>query len=171
MLENKHLLGLEGYPAKDIQTIIETAFNFREVLDRPIKKVPSLQGVTIVNLFFENSTRTRLSFELAEKRLSADVINFSASNSSLKKGESLVDTINNILAMKVDVIVLRHPEPGSAKFLSQEINSQIINAGDGTHEHPTQALLDSYSIEERLGDLKNKKVVIIPVEILKLLDV
>ena len=160
-LSKNHLLGIKDLTKDDIRLIFHWTKQFKEVISRPIKKVPSLRDITIANLFFENSTRTRLSFELAEKRLSADVINFSASNSSLKKGESLVDTINNILAMKVDVIVLRHPEPGSAKFLSQEINSQIINAGDGTHEHPTQALLDSFSIEERLGDLKNKKVVII----------
>ncbi len=160
-LSTNHLLGIKDLTKDDIRLIFHWTKQFKEVISRPIKKVPSLRDITIANLFFENSTRTRLSFELAEKRLSADVINFSASNSSLKKGESLVDTINNILAMKVDVIVLRHPEPGSAKFLSQEINSQIINAGDGTHEHPTQALLDSYSIEERLGDLKSKKVVII----------
>ena len=160
-LSKNHLLGIKDLTKDDIRLIFHWTKQFKEVISRPIKKVPSLRDITVANLFFENSTRTRLSFELAEKRLSADVINFSASNSSLKKGETLVDTINNILAMKVDVIVLRHPEPGSAKFLSQEINSQIINAGDGTHEHPTQALLDSFSIEERLGDLKNKKVVII----------
>ncbi len=160
-LSTNHLLGIKDLTKDDIRLIFHWTKQFKGVISRPIKKVPSLRDITVANLFFENSTRTRMSFELAEKRLSADVINFSASNSSLKKGESLVDTINNILAMKVDVIVLRHPEPGSAKFLSQEINSQIINAGDGTHEHPTQALLDSYSIEERLGDLKNKKVVII----------
>ena len=160
-LSTNHLLGIKDLTKDDIRLIFHWTKQFKEVISRPIKKVPSLRDITVANLFFENSTRTRLSFELAEKRLSADVINFSASNSSLKKGETLVDTINNILAMKVDVIVLRHPEPGSAKFLSQEINSQIINAGDGTHEHPTQALLDSYSIEERLGDLKSKKVVII----------
>ena len=160
-LSTNHLLGIKDLTKDDIRLIFHWTKQFKEVISRPIKKVPSLRDITVANLFFENSTRTRLSFELAEKRLSADVINFSASNSSLKKGETLVDTINNILAMKVDVIVLRHPEPGSAKFLSQEINSQIINAGDGTHEHPTQALLDSFSIEERLGDLKNKKVVII----------
>ena len=160
-LSTNHLLGIKDLTKDDIRLIFHWTKQFKGVISRPIKKVPSLRDITVANLFFENSTRTRMSFELAEKRLSADVINFSASNSSLKKGESLVDTINNILAMKVDVIVLRHPEPGSAKFLSQEINSQIINAGDGTHEHPTQALLDSYSIEERLVDLKNKKVVII----------
>ena len=160
-LSTNHLLGIKDLTKDDIRLIFHWTKQFKEVISRPIKKVPSLRDITVANLFFENSTRTRLSFELAEKRLSADVINFSASNSSLKKGETLVDTINNILAMKVDVIVLRHPEPGSAKFLSQEINSQIINAGDGTHEHPTQALLDSFSIEERLGDLKDKKVVII----------
>ena len=161
MLKNKHLLGLEGYPKEDLQTIIETAFNFREVLDRPIKKVPSLQGVTIVNLFFENSTRTKLSFELAEKRLSADIINFSSSQSSVKKGETLVDTVNNILSMKVDMIVIRHPNPGAPIQLSDKISASIINAGDGAHEHPTQALLDSYSIRERLGEVRGKNVLIV----------
>ena len=161
MLENKHLLGLEGYPAKDIQTIIETAFNFREVLDRPIKKVPSLQGVTIVNLFFENSTRTRISFELAQKRLSADTVNFSASSSSLKKGESFKDTAQNIEAMKIDAVVMRHPTPGAAKHLTNFIDSVIINAGDGTHEHPTQAILDMMSLHEKFGKLKGLKVAII----------
>ena len=161
MLENKHLLGLEGYPAKDIQTIIETAFNFREVLDRPIKKVPSLQGVTIVNLFFENSTRTRISFELAQKRLSADTVNFSASSSSLKKGESFKDTAQNIEAMKIDAVVMRHPTPGAAKHLTNFIDSVIINAGDGTHEHPTQAILDMMSLHEKFGKLKGLKVAIV----------
>ena len=161
MLENKHLLGLEGYPAKDIQTIIETAFNFREVLDRPIKKVPSLQGVTIVNLFFENSTRTRISFELAQKRLSADTVNFSASSSSLKKGESFKDTAQNIEAMKIDAVVMRHPTPGAPKHLTNFIDSVIINAGDGTHEHPTQAILDMMSLHEKFGKLRDLKVAII----------
>ena len=161
MLENKHLLGLEGYPAKDIQTIIETAFNFREVLDRPIKKVPSLQGVTIVNLFFENSTRTRISFELAQKRLSADTVNFSASSSSLKKGESFKDTAQNIEAMKIDAVVMRHPTPGAPKHLTNFIDSVIINAGDGTHEHPTQAILDMMSLHEKFGKLKGLKVAIV----------
>ena len=161
MLENKHLLGLEGYPGKDIQTIIETAFNFREVLDRPIKKVPSLQGVTIVNLFFENSTRTRISFELAQKRLSADTVNFSASSSSLKKGESFKDTSQNIEAMKIDAVVMRHPTPGAPKHLTNFIDSVIINAGDGTHEHPTQAILDMMSLYEKFGRLNNLKVGII----------
>ena len=142
MLEQKHLLGLENYPSKDIKTIIDTAFNFKEVLNRPIKKVPSLQGVTIVNLFFENSTRTRISFELAQKRLSADTVNFSASSSSLKKGESFKDTAQNIEAMKIDAVVMRHPTPGAPRHLTNFIDSIIINAGDGTHEHPTQAILD-----------------------------
>ena len=161
MLKQRHLIGLKGYPSEDIQTIIDTAFNFREVLDRPIKKVPSLQGVTVVNLFFENSTRTKLSFELAEKRLSADVINFSSGASSVKKGETLIDTVNNILAMKVDMVVMRHPNPGASVFLSRNIGAKIINAGDGAHEHPTQALLDAYSIREKYGILKGKKIVII----------
>ena len=151
MLKQKHLLGLEGYPAEDIQTIIDTAFNFREVLERPIKKVPSLQGVTIVNLFFENSTRTRISFELAQKRLSADTVNFSASSSSLKKGESFKDTAQNIEAMKIDAGVMRHPTPGAAKHLTEFIDAIIINAGDGTHEHPTQAILDMMSLHEKFG--------------------
>ena len=157
MLKNKHLLGLEGYPREDIQTIIETAFNFREVLDRPIKKVPSLQGVTIVNLFFENSTRTKISFELAQKRLSADTVNFSASSSSLKKGESFKDTAQNIEAMKIDAAVMRHPTPGAPLQLTKFIDAIIINAGDGTHEHPTQALLDAYSIREQHGEYKELK--------------
>ena len=161
MLEQKHLLGLEGYPAKDIQTIIDTALNFREVLDRPIKKVPSLQGVTIVNLFFENSTRTKISFELAQKRLSADTVNFSASSSSLKKGESFKDTSQNIEAMKIDAVVMRHPTPGAPKHLTNFIDSVIINAGDGTHEHPTQAILDMMSLYEKFGKLKGLKVGII----------
>ena len=161
MLEKKHLLGLEDYPSKDIQTIINTALNFREVLDRPIKKVPSLQGVTIVNLFFENSTRTRISFELAQKRLSADTVNFSASSSSLKKGESFKDTSQNIEAMKIDAVVMRHPTPGAPKHLTNFIDSVIINAGDGTHEHPTQAILDMMSLYEKFGKLKGLKVGII----------
>ena len=161
MLKQIHLLGLEDYPAKDIQTIIDTAFNFREVLDRPIKKVPSLQGVTIVNLFFENSTRTRISFELAQKRLSADTVNFSASSSSLKKGESFKDTAQNIEAMKIDAVVMRHPTPGAPKHLTQFIDAIIINAGDGTHEHPTQAILDMMSLYEKFGRLDGLKIGII----------
>ena len=161
MLKQKHLLGLEDYPAKDIQTIIDTAFNFREVLDRPIKKVPSLQGVTIVNLFFENSTRTRISFELAQKRLSADTVNFSASSSSLKNGESFKDTAQNIEAMKIDAVVMRHPTPGAPKHLTQFIDAIIINAGDGTHEHPTQAILDMMSLYEKFGRLDGLKIGII----------
>ena len=161
MLQQKHLLGLEGYPAEDIQTIIDTAFTFREVLDRPIKKVPSLQGKTIVNLFFENSTRTRISFELAQKRLSADTVNFSASTSSLKKGETFKDTAQNIEAMKIDAVVMRHPTPGASLHLTQHINSIVINAGDGTHEHPTQAILDMTSLQEKFGYLKGLKVGII----------
>jgi len=157
----EHLLGIKELIPEDISLIFQVADNFKEVINRPLKKVPSLRDVTVANLFFENSTRTKLSFELAEKRLSADVINFSSSESSVKKGESLVDTVNNILAMKVDMIVLRHPNPGAAKFLSERVDSKIINAGDGTHEHPTQALLDSYSIREKYGDVKNKKVVIV----------
>jgi len=148
-LKSKHLLGLDGYPEEDIQTIIDTAFTFREVLDRPIKKVPSLQGMTIVNLFFENSTRTRISFELAEKRLSADSINFSASTSSLKKGESFKDTVQNIEAMKIDGCVMRHPTPGAPKQLTEYVEAVVINAGDGTHEHPTQAILDMTSLREK----------------------
>jgi len=158
MLRQRHLLGLEGYPAEDIQTIIDTAFKFREVLDRPIKKVPSLQGVTIVNLFFENSTRTRISFELAQKRLSADTVNFSVSSSSLKKGESFKDTAQNIEAMKIDAVVMRHPTPGAPKHLTEFIDSVVINAGDGTHEHPTQAILDMMSLHEKFGKLKGLKI-------------
>ena len=161
MLNHKHLLGLENFPKEDIQKIIDTAFNFREVLDRPIKKVPSLQGVTIVNLFFENSTRTRISFELAQKRLSADTVNFSASSSSLKKGESFKDTAQNIEAMKIDAVVMRHPAPGSPKHLAEFINAKVINAGDGTHEHPTQAILDMMSLHERFGKIKGLNVAII----------
>ena len=160
-LSVNHLLGIKYITEKDIQLIFETADHFKEVIQRPIKKVPSLRDVTIANLFFENSTRTRLSFELAEKRLSADIVNFSAGSSSVKKGESLVDTVNNILSMKVDMVVMRHPNPGAGVFLSKHINASIINAGDGAHEHPTQALLDCYSIKERLGDVAGKKVVIV----------
>ena len=160
-LSVRHLLGIKDITSQDIQLIFETADNFKDVLNRPIKKVPSLRDITIANVFFENSTRTRLSFELAEKRLSADVINFSSSSSSVKKGETLLDTVNNILAMKVDMIVMRHSSPGAPHFLSKHIPANIVNAGDGTHEHPTQALLDSFSIRERLGDVAGKKVVII----------
>lgn len=160
-LSVKHLLGIKYITEADIQLIFETADHFKEVINRSIKKVPSLRDITIANLFFENSTRTRLSFELAEKRLSADVVNFSASSSSVKKGETLVDTVNNILSMKVDMVVMRHPNPGAGMFLSKHINASIINAGDGAHEHPTQALLDCYSIRERLGDVSGKNVVIV----------
>lgn len=156
-----HLIGIKDLQKKDLEIIFETADHFKEVINRPIKKVPSLRDITIANLFFENSTRTKLSFELAEKRLSADVINFSASQSSVQKGETLIDTVNNILAMKVDMVVMRHPMVGAHEFLSQHIDTTIINAGDGTHEHPTQAILDTYSMKEKLGDLKGKKVVII----------
>jgi len=156
-----HLLGIKYLTPEDIHLIHKTADQFKEVINRPIKKVPSLRDITIANLFFENSTRTKLSFELAEKRLSADVINFSAAQSSVKKGETLIDTVNNILAMKVDIVVMRHPNPGAGVFLSKHINARIVNAGDGAHEHPTQALLDSYSIREKLGTLEGKKVVII----------
>ena len=160
-LSTKHLLGIKYITREDIQLIFDTAENFKDVINRPIKKVPSLRDVTIANLFFENSTRTRISFELAEKRLSADVVNFSASSSSVKKGETLLDTVNNILAMKVDMVVMRHPAPGAHHYLSNHINANIINAGDGTHEHPTQALLDAFSMREQLGDLTNKKVLIV----------
>ncbi len=160
-LSTKHLLGIKYITADDINLIFKTADNFKDVLNRPIKKVPSLRDVTIANVFFENSTRTKISFELAEKRLSADVVNFSASSSSVNKGETLIDTVNNILAMKVDMVVMRHPSPGAPVFLSKHIDANIVNAGDGTHEHPTQALLDAYSIRERVGDLKGKKVLII----------
>ncbi|HOX83622.1 MAG TPA: aspartate carbamoyltransferase catalytic subunit [Chryseolinea sp.] len=160
-LSQKHLLGIKDITREDIELIFETADNFKEVINRPIKKVPSLRDVTIANVFFENSTRTRLSFELAQKRLSADVVNFSASNSSVKKGETLLDTVNNILAMKVDMIVMRHASPGAAHYLSKHINANIVNAGDGTHEHPTQALLDAFSIREKLGSVSGKKVAII----------
>lgn len=160
-LSTEHLIGIRDLTAEDIELIFTTADAFKDVINRPIKKVPSLRDITIANLFFENSTRTRLSFELAEKRLSADVVNFSAASSSVKKGETLVDTVNNILSMKVDMVVMRHPNPGAAKFLSDRIDAKVINAGDGTHEHPTQALLDSYSIREKLGTVKGKKVVIV----------
>ena len=160
-LSVNHLLGIKYLQKEDIQLIFKTADHFKEVINRPIKKVPSLRDITIANLFFENSTRTKLSFELAEKRLSADVINFSASQSSVKKGETLIDTVNNILAMKVDLIVMRHPNPGAALFLSKNVDACIINAGDGTHEHPSQALLDSYSLKEKLGELKGKKIAIV----------
>src|SRR5688500_9656748 len=152
-LSQKHLLGIKDITRDDIELIFETADNFKEVINRPIKKVPSLRDVTIANIFFENSTRTRLSFELAEKRLSADVVNFSASTSSVKKGETLLDTVNNILAMKLDMILMRHASPGAAHYLSKNIQASIINAGDGTHEHPTQALLDAFSIREKLGSV------------------
>jgi aspartate carbamoyltransferase catalytic subunit len=160
-LSQKHLLGIKNITADDINLIFETADNFKEVINRPIKKVPSLRDITIANVFFENSTRTRLSFELAEKRLSADVINFTAASSSVKKGETLLDTVNNILAMKVDMVVMRHASPGAPHFLSRHIDANIINAGDGTHEHPTQALLDSFSIREKFGEVAGKKVAII----------
>lgn len=160
-LSTKHLLGIKYITRDDINLIFETTDQFKEVLNRPIKKVPSLRDITVANLFFENSTRTRISFELAEKRLSADIVNFSASSSSVSKGETLLDTVNNILSMKVDMIVMRHPAPGAHMFLSRHINANIINAGDGTHEHPTQALLDAYSIREKLGSVKGKKVVIV----------
>lgn len=156
-----HLLGIKQLNKADIDLIFKTADHFKEVINRPIKKVPSLRDITIANLFFENSTRTKLSFELAEKRLSADVINFSASQSSVKKGETLIDTANNILSMKVDLIVMRHPDVGACEFLSKHVNARIINAGDGTHEHPTQGLLDSYSIREKLGSVAGKKIVIV----------
>ena len=160
-LSVKHLLGIKDLLPEDIEAIFITADSFKQVINRPIKKVPSLRDITVANLFFENSTRTKLSFELAQKRLSADVINFSASGSSVKKGETLIDTVNNILAMKVDMVVMRHSSPGAAVFLSKHINAKIINAGDGTHEHPTQALLDAYSIREKLGSVKGKKVLIV----------
>ena len=156
-----HLLGIKHLNNDDINLIFDTADHFKKVINRPIKKVPSLRDITIANLFFENSTRTKLSFELAQKRLSADVINFSSGQSSVNKGETLVDTVNNILSMKVDMVVLRHPNPGAATFLSKHIDAQIINAGDGAHEHPTQALLDTYSIREKYGEVKGKKIVIV----------
>jgi aspartate carbamoyltransferase catalytic subunit len=160
-LSQKHLLGIKDITRQDIELIFETADNFKDVINRPIKKVPSLRDVTVANVFFENSTRTRLSFELAQKRLSADVVNFSASNSSVKKGETLLDTVNNILAMKVDMIVMRHASPGAPHYLAKHIKANIVNAGDGTHEHPTQALLDTFSIREKLGSVEGKKVAII----------
>ena len=156
-----HLLGIKYLTKEDINLIFETADHFKEVINRSIKKVPTLRDITIANIFFENSTRTKLSFELAEKRLSADVINFSASQSSVKKGETLIDTVNNILSMKVDMVVMRHPNPGAGIFLSKHVDASIVNAGDGAHEHPTQALLDSYSIRERLGNVGGKNVVIV----------
>tara|TARA_B100000902_G_scaffold388025_1_gene433008 strand:- start:1221 stop:2153 length:933 start_codon:yes stop_codon:yes gene_type:complete len=160
-MKNKHLLGLKDYPGDDIQLIIDTAYKFKEVLNRPIKKVPSLKGKTIVNLFFENSTRTRISFELAQKRLSADTVNFSASSSSLKKGETFKDTVQNIESMKIDGVVMRHPTPGSPIHLTSHIDAVVINAGDGTHEHPTQAILDMMSLHEKFGSLKGLKVGIV----------
>jgi aspartate carbamoyltransferase catalytic subunit len=160
-LSVNHLLGIKYINKKDIDLIFETADHFKEVINRPIKKVPSLRDITIANIFFENSTRTKLSFELAQKRLSADVISFSAAQSSVKKGETLIDTVNNILSMKVDMVVMRHSNPGAAHFLSQNVKASIVNAGDGAHEHPTQALLDSYSIREKLGEVAGKKVVIV----------
>ncbi|HEX5171769.1 MAG TPA: aspartate carbamoyltransferase catalytic subunit [Cyclobacteriaceae bacterium] len=160
-LSQKHLLGIKDLTEQDIELIFQTADNFKEVINRTIKKVPSLRDVTIANIFFENSTRTRLSFELAEKRLSADVVNFSASTSSVKKGETLLDTVNNILAMKVDMVVMRHSSVGAPHFLARHISANIVNAGDGTHEHPTQALLDAFSIREKLGGVAGKKVAII----------
>tara|TARA_Y100000991_G_scaffold23146_1_gene14843 strand:+ start:12913 stop:13845 length:933 start_codon:yes stop_codon:yes gene_type:complete len=160
-LSVNHLLGIKYLNRNDLDLIFKTADNFKEVINRPIKKVPSLRDITIANLFFENSTRTKLSFELAQKRLSADVLNFSSSQSSLKKGESLIDTVNNILSMKVDMVVIRHPNPGAPHLLSNKVNATIINAGDGAHEHPTQALLDSYSMRQAIGDLKNKNILIL----------
>ena len=160
-LSSKDLLGIKDLSLEEIDLIFDTASKFKEVLSRPIKKVPTLRHLTVANVFFENSTRTKLSFELAEKRLSADIINFSSSVSSVKKGETLLDTINNLLVMKVDMLVMRHPNPGAPHFIAKNINASVINAGDGTHEHPTQALLDSYSIKEKLGTLKNKKIAII----------
>lgn len=160
-LSTRHLLGIKDITSDDIQLIFETADNFKEVINRPIKKVPSLRDITIANIFFENSTRTKLSFELAEKRLSADVVNFASSSSSVKKGETLIDTVNNILSMKVDMVVMRHSSVGAPHFLSKHIKANIVNAGDGTHEHPTQALLDAFSIREKLGDVAGKKIAII----------
>ena len=160
-LSVSHLLGIKDLTKSDVDLIFKTADSFKEVINRPIKKVPTLRDITIANLFFENSTRTKLSFELAEKRLSAEVVNFTAGNSSLKKGETLVDTANNILSMKVDILVMRHPHSGAAKFLAEKTNTVIINAGDGTHEHPTQALLDCYSIKDKLGEVEGKKVVLV----------
>lgn len=160
-LSVNHLLGIKYLQKEDVELIFQTADHFKEVINRPIKKVPSLRDITIANLFFENSTRTKLSFELAEKRLSADIINFSSASSSVTKGETLIDTVNNILSMKVDMVVMRHPNPGAAYFLSQHVDAKIVNAGDGAHEHPTQALLDAYSIREKHGDIKGKNIVII----------
>ena len=160
-LSSKHLLGIKDLSKEDIELILTTAISFKDVINRPIKKVPSLRDITIANIFFENSTRTKLSFELAQKRLSADVVNFAASSSSVSKGETLIDTVNNILAMKVDMVVMRHPYAGAGVFLSKHINAQIVNAGDGAHEHPTQALLDAFSIQEKLGEIAGKKVVIV----------
>jgi aspartate carbamoyltransferase catalytic subunit len=160
-LSVNHLLGIKYITEEDIQLIFNTADHFKEVINRPIKKVPSLRDITIANIFFENSTRTKLSFELAQKRLSADVVNFAASSSSVTKGETLIDTVNNILSMKVDMVVMRHSSPGAAVFLSKNVNASIVNAGDGAHEHPTQALLDAYTIREKLGDVAGKKVVIV----------
>ena len=160
-LSVQHLLGIKDLTPEDIQLIFKHADEFKDVINRPIKKVPTLREITIANMFFENSTRTKLSFELAEKRLSADVVNFSASGSSVSKGETLIDTVNNILAMKVDMVVMRHPNPGAHQFLSQHVNTTIINAGDGTHEHPTQALLDAYSMREKLGNLSDKRILIV----------
>ncbi len=160
-LSVQHLLGIKELNKEDIELIFNTADNFKDVINRPIKKVPSLRDITVANIFFENSTRTRLSFELAEKRLSADVVNFSASGSSVSKGETLIDTVNNILAMKVDMVVMRHPKPGAAVFLAKHIKANVVNAGDGTHEHPTQALLDAFSIREKLGTVEGKKIVIV----------
>ncbi|MFN5218648.1 MAG: aspartate carbamoyltransferase catalytic subunit [Sphingomonadales bacterium] len=157
----KHLLGIKGLSEESIQQIFETADNFKQLLNSPVKKTPSLRDFTVANLFFENSTRTRVSFELAEKRLGADIVNFSSSTSSVKKGETLIDTVNNILSMKVDMLVMRHPAPGACMFLARHVNAQIVNAGDGTHEHPTQALLDAYSIREKMGSVYGKKVVIV----------
>ncbi len=160
-LSVRHLLGIKDLTESDIELIFQTGDDFKEVINRPIKKVPSLRDVTVANIFFENSTRTRLSFELAEKRLSADTINFAASSSSVTKGETLIDTVNNILAMKVDMVVMRHPNAGAAHFLSRHVNAQIVNAGDGAHEHPTQALLDAFTIREKLGEVRNKKILIV----------
>ncbi|MBC7567537.1 MAG: aspartate carbamoyltransferase catalytic subunit [Pedobacter sp.] len=160
-LSTRHLLGIKDINRNDIELIFETADNFKDVINRPIKRVPSLRDITIANIFFENSTRTKLSFELAEKRLSADVVNFAASSSSVSKGETLVDTVNNILAMKVDMVVMRHPYAGAGVFLSKHIDAQIVNAGDGAHEHPTQALLDAYSIRQKFGNVAGKKIVIV----------
>jgi aspartate carbamoyltransferase catalytic subunit len=160
-LSSKHVIGIEHLTVDDIQLILQTATQFKDIINRPIKKVPTLRDITIANLFFENSTRTRISFELAQKRLSADIINFSSSSSSVKKGETLLDTVNNILSMKVDMIVMRHASPGAAHYLSERIDAHIVNAGDGTHEHPTQALLDAYSMQEKTGELKGKKIAII----------